>query len=161
MHRAFLPVPLNVRIDRGRRAFTLVELMVVILIIGILAGIVVVNTQFAGDEARRSAAEMQVRTLGDAVDQYWVRMTRLGRERALPRTLDELITGPDDWAGTWSGPLRTDHIPDDPWGRPYVYTVDDTTGRFEVRSLGADGRRGGSAYDADIVYPLTIDADSR
>ncbi|MGE0431538.1 MAG: type II secretion system protein GspG [Planctomycetota bacterium] len=146
---------------RRRRGFTLVELMVVILIVGLLAGVVLMNAGGATDDAKVGVARAQVRTFGDAIERYRLRVDGMGLESTLPRELTDLIKGPADFQGRWSNLLGADQIPKDPWGRDYEYKVtDEEAGTFEVRCLGKDGRPGGAPpYDKDIIYPLNAEED--
>jgi general secretion pathway protein G len=129
--KRILPVP-------GRSAgFTLVELMVVIVIIGLLATVVVINVMPATDRAAAVKAKADIATLEQGVELY-----RLNRMRY-----------PDGGEGL-QAVLRDGHIkrlPADPWGRPYVYAAPGRDGRaFDIMSYGADGREGGEGEDADI-----------
>ena len=156
------PRPTTRRQIRHARGFTLVELMVVILIVGLLAGVVLMNAGGATDDAKVGVAKAQVSTFGQAVERYRLRVDGSGVESTLPRALEDLIKGPADWQGRWSNLLGSDSIPKDPWGREYTYKItDEEIGEFEVRCLGKDGRPGGMPpYDKDIVYPLSADEDS-
>ncbi|MGE0432507.1 MAG: type II secretion system protein GspG [Planctomycetota bacterium] len=105
---------------------------------------------------RFAVARAQVRTFGDAIERYRLRMDGLSPNASpLPATLQELIDGPPGFQGEWSNLLASDQLPRDPWGRPYQYVViNQSEGAYIVRSLGADGRVGGRLpQDADICYP--------
>lgn len=117
--------------------FTLVELMVVIVIIGLLATVVVINVMPAQDTARLKKAEADVALLEQAAEMY-----RLNK-----------MNYPDSGAGLQAlvdeGFVK--RLPDDPWGNPYRYAVPGGEGRsFDISSYGADGREGGEGEDADI-----------
>lgn len=129
--------------------FTLVELMVVIVIIGLLTTIVVLNVFPAQDKARIGKAEADVSLLDQAVEMY--RLDNL----VYPSTTDglqALLTPPS----TLAQPARyrqggyIKKLPDDPWGNPYHYLSPGKHGPFDIYSLGADGRPGGEGSDADI-----------
>lgn len=132
----------------ARRAFTLVELMVVIVIIGILATLVVVNVAGADDDAKVSAAKVGVSQIGEAVKMFRI------RTGALPVSLVELVEGPGsgDSDTTWH-PLL-DKVPKDPWDNDYEYEVtNEDIDEFEIVCYGKDGEPGGTEYSKDITYP--------
>ena len=117
--------------------FTLVELMVVIVIIGLLATVVVINVMPAQDTARIKKAQADIATLEQGVEMY--RLNRLNH----PTTgegLQALVDG---------GFIK--RLPNDPWGKPYRYAAPGRDGApFDISSLGADNREGGEGDDADI-----------
>lgn len=131
------------------RGFTLVELMVVIVIIGLLTTVVVLNVFPAQDQARVGKAEADVALLDQAVEMY--RLDNL----VYPSTsegLQALLTPPPSLAQParyrQGGYIKK--LPDDPWGNPYHYASPGEHGPFDIYSLGADGRPGGEKSDADI-----------
>lgn len=134
----------------GREAgFTLVELMVVIVIIGLLATVVVVNVLPSQDRAMIEKARADIALLEQAVEMYRLDL------QTYPTTdqgLEALVSPPDDLARPeryrTGGYVR--RLPDDPWGRPYLYLQPGEHSAFDIWSLGADGRPGGSGNDADI-----------
>jgi len=127
------------RLERLKReaGFTLVELMVVIVIIGLLATVVVVNIMPAQDTARIKKAEADIALLEQAAEMH--RLSKLD----YPTTaegLEGLVAG---------GFVK--RLPEDPWGNAYVYAAPGRDGRaFDIYSMGADGRDGGEGEDADI-----------
>ena len=117
--------------------FTLVELMVVIVIIGLLATVVVVNVLPAQDTARVKKAEADIAVLEQAAEMY-----RLNK-------LDYPTGGEGLQALVTEGFVK--RLPDDPWGNPYRYAAPGGEGRpFDIYSYGADGEEGGEDDDADI-----------
>jgi len=136
--------------DKLRRVpsgFTLIELMVVILIIGLLATIVVQNLRGATDKAKKIKAEADISALKTALDRYYL-------DNGSYPTSDQGITAlvsapqngkvPDDYpAGGY-----IEKIPNDPWGSPYVYQSDGDN--YVLKSYGADGVEGGTGKNADI-----------
>jgi general secretion pathway protein G len=137
------------RSDR-RAGFTLVELMVVIVIIGLLATVVAINVLPSQDRAMTGKARADVATLEQAVETY--RLDNL----VFPTTeqgLQALVAPPAGLAQPeryrQGGYVR--RLPEDPWGNPYQYRQPSAHGgQFDVWSWGADGREGGEGHDADI-----------
>lgn len=135
---------------RQRDGFTLVELMVVIVIIGLLATVVAINLLPSQDRAMVGKARADVATLETALEQY--RLDNL----AFPTTeqgLQALVSAPAGLARPeryrQGGYVR--RLPEDPWGNAYQYRRPSAHGQaFDVFSLGADGREGGEGEDADL-----------
>ena len=134
---------------RRRRGFTLVELMMVVVIIGILAGIVAVSVGGADEEARVGEARSEVRALFDAVEMF-----KLRTGGYLPETLEELIEGPPDYEGRWQNLLQSPEVPLDPWDKEYIYEITDADwGEYQIICQGRDGEPGGEGFAADIMWP--------
>jgi general secretion pathway protein G len=128
------------------RGFTLLELLVVIVIIGLLAGYVAPRYFSQVGKSEVQVAKAQIESLEKALDQY-----RLDT-RYYPTTeqgLDALVAKPAN-VNNWSGPYLKKAVPMDPWGHAYVYRMPGTKGDFEGVSLGRDGKSGGAGEDADI-----------
>ena len=127
--------------------FTLIELMVVLVIIGVLAALIVPNVLNRADDARVMAARTDVNNLMQAL-----RLYKLDNQRfpSLEQGLQALIAKPTSGTvpGNWKPYL--DKLPNDPWGRPYQYLNPGIKGEIDVMSLGADGQAGGEGKDADI-----------
>jgi general secretion pathway protein G len=118
------------------RGFTLVEMLVVILILGLLATLVVVNVRGHADSAREKVSSSMLVQFRQAVDLF-----KLDHGR-YPDRLDDLVRRPPDVRSWPPGGYLTE-LPADPWGRAYAYRVPGPDGRpFEVRSAGEDGREG-------------------
>ena len=136
--------PLRNAIQRG---FTLIELMVVLLIIGVLAALIVPNVLDRADDARVTAAKTDVHNLMQALKLY-----RLDNQRypTAEQGLQALLTKPTvvPIPPNWKSYL--DLLPNDPWGKPYVYLNPGVKGEVDVMSLGADGQAGGDGKNADI-----------
>lgn len=133
----------------AEQGFTLVELLVVIVIIGLLATIVAINVIPAGNKARVEKAKADIATLEQALEQY--RLDNL----TYPSTgdgLNALISVPAGLAQPdryrQGGYIKK--LPDDPWGRPYHYEAPGRKGAFDIYSLGGDGQQGGEGENADI-----------
>jgi len=138
--------------SRRRRGFTLIELLVVIAIIATLASVIAPSIFGNVGESRRSAAKSQIQILSLALDAY-----RLDND-SLPTTqqgLDALRNIPTSGAvpANWKGPYVRQIIPNDPWGRPYVYISPGISNpnSFDLYTLGRDGRQGGSGEDSDVT----------
>ena len=134
---------------RRERGFTLIEIMVVLIIIGLLASIVVPKLLGRTEEAKRIKAEAQIRNIMSALDLY-----RLDNgmypttEQGLAALVEKPTVGeiPKNWLE--GGYL--DRIPKDPWGNDYVYISPGLHGEYDLYSLGADGEEGGEGKNADI-----------
>ena len=129
---------------RNEDGFSLIELMVVIVIIGLLTTVVVVNVLPSQDRAMVEKARADVQTISQALEMY--KMDTLSYP-SLEEGIDVLAKAP-------KGGLRTEGyikgLPRDPWGNPYQYLIPGEHGRFDVFSYGADGRPGGEGLNADI-----------
>lgn len=127
--------------------FTLLELLVVIVIIGLLAGYVAPRYFSQVGKSEIQVAKAQLESLEKALDQYRLDMRRYPNAE---EGLAALVAKPAS-AGNWGGPYLKKALPNDPWGRPYVYRVPGQKGEFELLSYGRDGKPGGSSEDADIT----------
>jgi len=131
------------------RGFTLIEIMVVVVIMGILAALVVPKLMGRTDDARIIAAKQDIATIMQGLKLY-----RLDNHR-YPTTeqgLQALITKPTAGpaANGWKAGGYLDKLPKDPWGNPYHYLSPGVKGEVDVFSYGADGQPGGAENDADI-----------
>nr|WP_309679308.1 type II secretion system major pseudopilin GspG [Polaromonas sp.] len=133
---------------RSRQAgFTLIELMVVLVIIGVLAALIVPNVLDRADDARVMAARTDVNNLVQALKLYKLDNQRLPTaEQGLQALIAKPTSGPIP--ANWKPYLEK--LPNDPWGRPYQYLNPGVKGEVDVMSLGADGQAGGEGKDADI-----------
>lgn len=137
---------MNKQCMRKQGGFTLLELLVVIVIIGLLAGYVAPRYFAQVGKSEVQVARAQIDSLEKALDQY-----RLDT-RHYPSTeqgLAALVLRPQGEAA-WTGPYLKKAVPSDPWGRAYVYRVPGEHGDFDLYSLGKDGQPGGVGEDADI-----------
>ena len=129
------------------RGFTLIELMVVLVIIGVLAALIVPNVLDRADDARTTAAKTDVNNLMQALKLYKLDNQRFPTaEQGLNALVAKPATGPVP--PNWRRYL--DKLPADPWNRPYQYLNPGLHGEVDVLSLGADGQAGGEGKDADI-----------
>ena len=126
--------------------FTLLELLVVIVIIGLLAGYVAPRYFSQVGKSEIQVAKAQIESIEKALDQFRLDVRRYPTAE---EGLDALVAKPAS-ASNWSGPYLKKAVPADPWGRPYVYRVPGEKNEFQLLSLGRDGKAGGSGEDADI-----------
>src|SRR5450830_835869 len=132
-----------------QRGFTLIELMVVVVIIGILAALVVPKLISRTDDARVMAARSDIATLMAALKLYKLDNQHFpSTEQDLQALLAKPTSGPV--ADGWKTGGYIDQLPKDPWGNPYQYLSPGIKGEIDVFSLGADGQPGGEGNDADI-----------
>ena len=131
----------------AQRGFTLIELMVVLVIIGVLASLVVPSVLDRVDEAKVTAARTDVNSLMEAMKRYRLDNQRYPTgEQGLQALVAKPTTGPipPNWKPT------LDKLPNDPWGRPYQFANPGVKGPIDVFSYGADGQAGGEGKDEDI-----------
>jgi len=134
---------MTTRTEKTRSGFTLAELMVVIVIIGLLATLVVPNVVRRLFTATRAKAEADIVTIAQSLEQYAVE--NMG---TYPETLEALVT-PDENGHTF---LNRETVPTDPWGQPYIYEPPSGGRKLNVISYGKDKQAGGEGDDADITY---------
>lgn len=142
--------------ERGRRGrslrdtnsgFTLVELLVVLVILGLVMGLVGPRVLNYLTSSRTRAAALQVTSFKSSLDLFFL---DVGRYPSKSEGLKALVDKPGSADG-WNGPyLQQAAVPADPWGNPYQYAVPGAKGPYRILSLGADGVAGGSGNDADI-----------
>ena len=129
------------------RGFTLLELLVVVVIIGLLAGFVAPRYFGQVGKSEVNVAKAQIDALEKALDQYRLDTgrypnTELGLKALVERPANE---------PKWAGPYLRKNVPLDPWGKAYVYRVPGEKGDFDLLSYGKDGQPGGSGEAADIT----------
>jgi len=139
---------LGVRHNLKQQGFTLIEIMVVVIIIGILAAIVAPNVIGRVDDAQITKAKAEISNIENAMKFY-----RLDNF-AYPTTeqgIDALVTRPQDPnIRNWKPGGYLDRMPKDPWGNPYLYLNPGNNGEIDIYTLGRDGTPGGEGLDSDI-----------
>lgn len=131
------------------RGFTLIEVMVVVVILGILAALVVPKVMSRPDEARQVAARQDIAGLMQALKLYRLDNRRYPSTEQGLKALVEKPTGAPLAEG-WKAGGYVERLPKDPWGQPYQYLNPGLRGEIDVFSFGADGVAGGEGSDADI-----------
>ena len=145
MH-TFSSRPIRQRLARG---FTLVEIMVVVVIIGILGALVVPKLLGRTGESRVAAAKVDISTLMNSLKLYKLDNQRYPTtEQGLQALIAKPSAGPA--ANGWKAGGYIDKLPKDPWGSPYQYLSPGIHGEVDIFSFGADGQPGGAGEDADI-----------
>lgn len=140
------------RNTRSRRGFTLIELLVVLVILALLAGIVLPRFLDRSKDAQVSAAKTQIGVFKTALQLY---MVDNGQAPSTQQGLDALVHEPTSSPrpSNWKKPYLSDvsSVPKDPWGSDYQYDSPGPNGEdFLIVAYGADGKEGGSGYDADV-----------
>lgn len=130
----------------GQTGFTLVELLVVMVILGLLVALVAPNYIGRVDSAKRDAARAQIANLGAALDMFRLDVGRYPNSQEGLEALRQRPSGID----RWDGPYLKKDIPRDPWGNEYVYQSPGEREAYELISYGSDGTTGGSEDSADI-----------
>ena len=147
MHIVFRNKPTAGRRRAG--GFTLVEIMVVVVIIGILGALVVPKLMGRTGESRVTAAKVDISTLMQALKLYKLDNPRYPTtEQSLKALVEKPTAGPA--ANGWKAGGYIDKLPNDPWGHPYQYMQPGVHGEVDLFSLGADGQPGGAGEDADV-----------
>jgi len=135
-----------------RAAFTLIELMVVLVILSILAVAILPNVVGKSDKAKRTKAQSDIAVMEGLLDQFYL---DVGRYPTTDEGLRVLYYEPEEEtdAEQWGGPYSKKPITKDPWGNPYVYECPGTRTSlgYELFSCGKDGQEGGEGDDADII----------
>lgn len=132
--------------DKAMRGFTMIELMVVIVILGILAAAIVPNLIGRDDVAKVTVAKSDIRNISNALSIYKLDN---GNFPNTEEGLDALVQAPES-ARNWAPGGYLPKMPLDPWGNPYVYISPGVAGPYDLLSLGADGAEGGEEFNADI-----------
>ena len=145
-------ISLRNRMRRASRGFTLIELMVVIVILGILAGLIIPRIMGRPDEARQTKARIMIEGIETAMKLYRLDNGFYPTTEQGLRALVEASTiqpVPRNWRE--GGYLEKGKVPKDPWGNDFVYLCPGTQGEFDLLSYGADGQPGGEGKNKDIT----------
>jgi len=140
-------MPLLVRRARySERGFTLIELMVVVVILGILATIMMPKILDRPEQARRMKAKVQIRSMQSALALF---KTDTGEFPVTQEGLEVLVVNPgiEGWKGSY---IEGNKVPLDPWGNPYVYVCPGIHDDYDLQSFGKEGEDGGTGKNADI-----------
>jgi general secretion pathway protein G len=129
------------------QGFTLLELLVVMVIIGLLAGYVGPRYFAQIGKSEVKAAKAQIDAFGKALDQYRL---DVGRYPSSEQSLGALVTRPEN-EPRWQGPYLKKSPPLDPWGNKYAYKSPGEHGEYDLYSFGRDGKQGGDGEDADLT----------
>ena len=131
---------------RQAKGFTLMEIIIVVIIMGLIAALVVPNLFKKTEKAKRQICKIQITMLEDAVKSFKL---DTGRYPTTEEGLNALLETPAD-VTNWDGPYLEKGLPQDPWGRNYLYEYPGKNYTFEITSLGADGKEGGEGEDKDV-----------
>lgn len=142
-------VKMRARAAAGKNmaGFTLLELLVVIVIIGLLAAYVGPKYFSQLGKSEVTMAKAQINSFEKALDTFRL---DVGRYPNTEEGLNAMLVAPPTAGARWDGPYLP-KVPSDPWGRPYQYKAPGAKSEFEITSLGRDGQPGGSGDDADVV----------
>ena len=136
--------------ERRHRGFTIIEIMVVVVIIGLLATLVIPRVIGRGDEAKRTAAQVQIKEVEQALDLYHLDN---GFYPTQDQGLDALVSRPnlppEPQNYRTGGYLKK--VPKDPWGREFIYRMPGDHGEYDLLSYGPDGQEGGEEKNKDIT----------
>lgn len=130
--------------NHGRRGFTLVELLLVLVILALIAGLVLPGIIGKAESAKAKAASSSISRISMSVETFYLDTGNT------PSSLEELVNEPAGVKG-WNGPYIKNSLLNDPWGQPYQYRVPGEHGDFDIQSFGADRQRGGEGNNADIT----------
>ncbi len=138
---------MRIKYKQAEKGFTLLELLVVLGILALLAGIVAPRVMQQMDKAKTQAARVQIEDLSASLDMYKL---DVGKYPTTEQGIAALVTKPAD-SKRWNGPyLRKAKLPQDPWLQAYRYASPGQHGRFDLYSFGSDGKEGGEGEDQDI-----------
>ena len=137
----------NLAAARGARGFTLLELLVVIVIIGLLAAYVGPKYFAQLGKSEVTVAKAQIEAFEKSLDTYRL---DVGRYPSTEEGLGALLVAPPAAGTRWNGPYLKKAVPLDPWGHAYQYRAPGSKGEYDIVSMGKDGQPGGSGENADI-----------
>jgi general secretion pathway protein G len=132
----------------ARAGFTLVEMLVVLVIIGLIMGLVGPRVLNYLTDAREKTARLQIESFSNALDLFYIDAGRYPTSAEGLAALTQRPPGVDAWNGPY---VKGGSVPPDPWGNAYVYRSPGQHGNYDIVSLGADGRDGGEGSNADVT----------
>jgi|SRR5262245_27528912 len=132
---------------RDERGFTLIEMIVVVIILGLLTALVLPQYIKQGEKATAKSAKIQIESFGVALDTFRL---DVGRYPNTQEGLQALVQKPGG-VDRWDGPYLKKEVPLDPWGKPYVYKSPGDHGAYDIISYGADGVPGGEDTNRDVT----------
>jgi len=130
--------------NKGQRGFTLVELLLVLVILALIAGLVLPGIIGKAESAKAKAASSQISRITMSVESFYLDTGNA------PSSLEELVNEPAGVSG-WNGPYIKNSLLKDPWGQEYKFRVPGEHGDFDIWSFGADRQQGGEKNNADIT----------
>ena len=130
--------------NKTQTGFSLIELLVVMVILGLIAGLVVPNIIGRTEDAKIKAAASQITRLSMGVESYYLDCGEV------PKDLDDLVSEPGGAESCWTGPYVKSSIIKDPWGADYIFRYPGEHGEFDIISYGPDRQPGGEGKNADI-----------
>jgi len=145
------------RNSHGEKGFTLIEMLIVMVILGLLAALVGPRMFGKVGKSKQKAAKAQIALFETALDTYRLDTSRYPTSDQGLQALRVKPSGVE----RWDGPYLPKEIPMDPWGHPYKYRSPGEHGDYDIISLGADGTEGGEGEDADVVSWKDIDSESQ
>ncbi len=140
--------PTGTVVAAARAGFTLVEMLVVLVIIGLIMGLVGPRVLNYLTDAREKTARLQIESFSNALDLFYIDAGRYPTSAEGLAALSQRPPGIDAWNGPY---VKGGSVPADPWGNPYVYRSPGQHGNYDIVSLGADGRDGGEGSNADVT----------
>jgi len=133
---------------KNEDGFTLMEMLVVLVVIGLIAAVAIPQVMKLLGNAKAKAAKIQIQTLENGLNYFQLDMGRFPTDQEGLNALTKAPAGADSWSGPY---VRNDKQLTDPWGHPFVYKADADGKPYKLESLGADGKEGGTGDDQDIV----------
>jgi general secretion pathway protein G len=140
--------PTGTVVAAARAGFTLIEMLVVLVIIGLIMGLVGPRVLNYLTDAREKTARLQIESFSNALDLFYIDAGRYPTSAEGLAALSQRPPGVDAWNGPY---VKGGSVPADPWGNPYVYRSPGQHGNYDIVSLGADGRDGGEGSNADVT----------
>jgi general secretion pathway protein G len=138
---------MEIKVRSRERGFTLIEIMIVVIIIGLLAALVAPRLFGKLTTAKLKSAKAQIELFGTALDAFRLDTGRYPTTDEGLKALREKPSGDE----SWSGPYLPKEVPVDPWGKPYLYKSPGDHGDYDLFSYGLDGTEGGEGENQDVV----------